>query len=304
MQELITYAGQMDCYGRCNEVIKQFLDVEVGHAQAHRVTDTYGEELGKSQVAERTMPPVKKQEILYVEADGSMLLTREDSWKEVKLGRVFKSGDCMKTDEKAGFIRHSQYLAHLGDARTFTTQMDELIESYGCLGKRLVFISDGAVWIRNWIEDSFPQAGSILDYYHASEHLYAFAESFFTDEKAKKKWSHRQLSLLTESKVDTVLNNICKLAPNSKEAQNLIEYYQSNKTRMDYKYYQQIGCGIIGSGAIESAHRTVVQKRMKLSGQRWSKKGAQNMLNLRVTHMNGQWSKVIELTKTNFKVAA
>ncbi len=73
---------------------------------------------------------------------------------------------------------------------------------------------------------------------------------------------------------------------------------------MDYKYYQQIGCGIIGSGAIESAHRTVVQKRMKLSGQRWSKKGAQNMLNLRVTHMNGQWSKVIELTKTNFKVAA
>ncbi|MEO8764779.1 MAG: hypothetical protein ABI416_10850 [Ginsengibacter sp.] len=37
-------------------------------------------------------------------------------------------------------------------------------------------------------------------------------------------------------------------------------------------------CGIIGSGAIESAHRTVIQKRMKLSGQRWSKCGAQNIL--------------------------
>ena len=54
MQELITYAGQLDCYERCNEVIKQFLDVEVSHAQAHRVTDTYGEELGKSRVVERT----------------------------------------------------------------------------------------------------------------------------------------------------------------------------------------------------------------------------------------------------------
>jgi hypothetical protein len=38
MQELIAYAGQLDCYARCNEVIKQFLDVEVSHAHAHRVT--------------------------------------------------------------------------------------------------------------------------------------------------------------------------------------------------------------------------------------------------------------------------
>jgi hypothetical protein len=73
---------------------------------------------------------------------------------------------------------------------------------------------------------------------------------------------------------------------------------------MDYKHYRQLGGRIIGSGAIESVHRTVIQKRMKLSGQRWSKKGAQNMLNLRVTYMNDQWSKVIQLTKTNFKAAA
>lgn len=73
---------------------------------------------------------------------------------------------------------------------------------------------------------------------------------------------------------------------------------------MDYKRYQQIGCGIIGSGAIESAHRTVVQKRMKQSGQRWSMKGAQNMLNLRVVKKNLQWSKIINLAKYGFKAAA
>lgn len=304
MQETITYAGQLDCYERTNEVIKHFLNVEIGHTQAHRVTDTYGKELGKNPVPERTMPPVKEEEILYVEADGSMLLTREESWKEVKLGRVFKSGDCIKADGKVGFIHNSQYLAHLGSARAFTAQMDELIESYGRLGKRLVFISDGATWIRNWIEDSFPQAESILDYYHASEHLHAFAQKFFTDEKGRKKWCQHQLSLLLQSKVGAVIDNIDQLDPGSKEARNLIEYYQCNKSRMDYKRYRQIGCGIIGSGAIESAHRTVVQKRMKLSGQRWSTKGAQNMLNLRVTRMNGQWNKVIELTKTDFREAA
>lgn len=66
---------------------------------------------------------------------------------------------------------------------------------------------------------------------------------------------------------------------------------------MDYKRYKNVGAGLIGSGTIESAHRTVVQKRMKQSGQRWSNKGAQNMLNLRVLSMNKQWDKVVDMIK-------
>lgn len=62
--------------------------------------------------------------------------------------------------------------------------------------------------------------------------------------------------------MDKVLVNIKKLTPASKEAEHLIEYCQNNKTRMDYKHYPKIGCGIIGSGAIESVHRTVIQKRL------------------------------------------
>lgn len=100
------------------------------------------------------------------------------------------------------------------------------------------------------------------------------------------------------------MDNIEKLAPDHPAAKKVLDYYMANRDRMDYKKYLRIGCGIIGSGAIESAHRTVVQKRLKLSGQRWSKKGAQNMLNLRVTHMNGQWNKVVKLVKTEFKAAA
>jgi len=43
---------------------------------------------------------------------------------------------------------------------------------------------------------------------------------------------------------------------------------------MDYTRYRKIGCGIIGPGAIESAHRTIIQKRLKQAGQRWGKAGA------------------------------
>ncbi|HRB59433.1 MAG TPA: hypothetical protein PLP80_08010, partial [Niabella sp.] len=61
--------------------------------------------------------------------------------------------------------------------------------------------------------------------------------------------------------------------------------------------------GIIGSGAIESAHRTVVQKWMNQSRQRWSCKGAQHMLSFRVVRKNNDWNKIIERTKGKMKNA-
>jgi hypothetical protein len=175
--------------------------------------------------------------------------------------------------------------------------MDTLIESYGRLGNRLVFISDGGTWIKNWIEDAFPEAVSILDYYHVCEHLHQFAHTVFSDGAALKKWTDKQKELLLQSKVMKVIDNIKRQNCESKEALSLISYYTNNAYRMDYKAYKNIGAGLIGSWAIESAHKTVVQKRMKQSGQRWSNKGAQNMLNLRVITMNGQWDKVVQLIK-------
>jgi hypothetical protein len=77
----------------------------------------------------------------------------------------------------------------------------------------------------------------------------------------------------------------------------------ANQGRMDYAHYPTIGCGIIGSGAMESAHHTV-QKRMKLSAQRWSKHAAEHLLNLRVISRNQQWDKVIELARTNLVKSA
>lgn len=298
------YAGQMDCYENCSDVLKKLAGVEVGATQIYRLTDFYGKAMEDVVNAGRTLTPLKGDEVLYVEADGSMLLTREEGWKEVKVGRFFKSSDCIHADSKQGWISNSQYVAHLGSSKKFTKLMDDLIESYGRLGNRLLFISDGAPWIKNWIEDAFPEAVSILDYYHACEHLHQFSSSFFKDKEIAQKWTNQQKDLLLKSEVEEVIKNIKAIAPHHKEADKLTAYYQSNKERMDYQKYKQMGCGIIGSGAIESAHRTVVQKRMKLSGQRWSNQGAQNILNLRVAEKNQQWGKVVELCKQEFKAAA
>ena len=297
LQELLVYAGQLDCYQRCNVILEKFIDIEVSATQVYLVTDFYGQAAEKEVNICRSLEPVKKDEVLYVEADGSMLLTREQGWKEVKVGRMFTSGSCIDPNGKLSWIRHSQYVAHLGNSKAFTTQMDGLIESYGKLGKRLVFIADGGTWIKNWIEDAFPQAVSILDYYHVCEHLHEFANTIFTDKEQLKKWTDEQKNLLLQNKVMDVIDNIKQQDCKSKEALSLINYYTTNAYRMDYQAYKNMGAGLIGSGAIESAHRTVVQKRMKQSGQRWTNKGAQNMLNLRVITMNGQWDKVVQLIK-------
>lgn len=296
------YAGTSESYEKCNEVIDKFIDIKVSAAQVYRVTDCYGKESEKFVNAERTLEPVKKHEVLYAEVDGSMIQTTQ-GWKEVKVGRIFTSGSCIDPNGNASWIRHSQYSAQMGGCTEFENLMENILDNYGNLNKRLVFINDGAVWIKNWIEDAYPTAVSILDYYHACEHLHQFTEAHFKDKLAGLKWAVTQKELLLNSEVGKVIKHIKKLGSENNEAEKLIQYYQSNVGRMDYKAYKKIGAGIIGSGAIESAHRTVVQKRMKLSGQRWTNKGAQNLLNLRVIKMNEQWSKIIQLTKTNFKTA-
>lgn len=304
MQELMVYAGQMDCYQSCNEIIAKFLDVSVSSSQVHRVTDTYGEEIGKTVNEHPLLTPLTKAEVLYIEADGSMVLTREEGWKEIKLGRIFKGSDCIHAGEKPGWISNSQYVAHLGSHKKFTEQMEQLIDSYAHSHTQLIFITDGAPWLRNWIEDAYPRSHSILDYYHACEYLHAFSREYFSDKNEEEQWLSEQQKLLMESKVQEVIENVERLKSSKKEARKLIAYYQANAKRMDYKHYQKMGCALIGSGAIESAHRKVIQKRLKQSGQRWSKKGAQNMLNLRVVKCNQQWDKIVSLTKTEFKNVA
>jgi len=104
-------------------------------------------------------------------------------------------------------------------------------------------------------------------------------------------------NLLFEEKVDEALMKIKLLQAKSKTKENnkdkLLVYLSNNKERINYGKYQKMGL-LIGSGAIESAQRDVIQKRVKLSGQRWTKKGVQQVVNLRVYKKSGRWQRVVQ----------
>lgn len=156
-----------------------------------------------------------------------------------------------------------------------------------------VIIGDGAKWIWNWADDNYPGALQILDFYHAKEKLVLFARHQYRDEAVRLPWIKEQADKLLDDRLEEVLSNLRSCRARNGEArlakQKAIDYYIEHDDRMQYKTYREQGL-MVGSGPIEAAHRSVVQQRLKLSGQKWSVSGAQAVANLRCYKHSGAWN--------------
>ena len=73
---------------------------------------------------------------------------------------------------------------------------------------------------------------------------------------------------------------------------NIYHYIVNNIDCIDYPTYREAGL-FIGSGAVESANRTVMQSSMKLSGMRWNVVSAQRMMALNCKDKSGLWESVV-----------
>lgn len=267
------------------------------------MTDRIGERIGPILDCPNTRKEIDllEDEKLYVQVDGSMLLTREDGWKEIKLGRVFKSSSILPQSTNRQLIKESEYVAHMGGHREFEDLMSQLVdEPYRMNESQVVFVGDGARWQWSWVEAEYPRAIQILDFYHAMEHIGNYVKVVVKQSKEKDKMMNKLGRMLKRKGIDTVeryMSNIPRSTLKQKhEYEKLTTYIRNNRTKMDYPKYLSQNL-LIGSGAIESAHRTVLQKRMKQSGQRWSQKGLHNMIKLRTTSMSGYWNEIRKLVR-------
>src|SRR5208283_2740748 len=77
--------------------------------------------------------------------------------------------------------------------------------------------------------------------------------------------------------------------------QRAYRYLQVRRQHLRYAEYRRLGVPI-GSGVTEAACKTVYTQRLKLSGMRWHKDGAQKILQLRVILLSGVWTAVYERT--------
>jgi hypothetical protein len=136
----------------------------------------------------------------------------------------------------------------------------------------------------------------VADYYHASERLWTMAERIFGKGKHATSWVRKmQKWLLKPSGVNRVLHSAAALREQQElRGKKLAEFslaYRYLRDRMPYmKYAEYRRLGIpLGSGVTEAGCKTVYTQRLKLSGMRWQKAGAQRILNLRVLRLSGVW---------------
>jgi hypothetical protein len=308
LQEILCLLGQGYVFEESEEILQQLLGIALSARQIQRVSEHYGQGLEEQQQQyaaadskEAPAAPVLKlktpQEPVYIMVDGSMVFTREEGWKEMKVGRIFNQSACIPIQQDRNQITQSLYVCHLGDHQAFTDKWESYTEGY----RNKICIADGAKWIWNWVEDCYPQAVQILDFFHAAEKLGSYAALQYPDRTERDQWMELQKQRLRSNEVDLIIEELKRSSGSSKETEKarteLIRYYENNLSRMQYKTYLEKGY-LIGSGAIEAAHRNVIQQRLKLSGQRWSVKGAQQIINLRACKKSNQWNTVIELINT------
>lgn len=164
---------------------------------------------------------------------------------------------------------------------------------------QVLFVSDGAPWIWNrlpalleTLKLNAQDVHFLLDFYHAAEHLTKVA-SLRKDWSARirKQWLNKQRRSLLQGGIDQVIEAIQKLCRgrNSKTIRTQLNYFIKHRLHMNYATISGKNLPI-GSGAIESAIRRVINLRLKGPSLFWCKSNADSILLLRSFCKSSRWS--------------
>ena len=157
----------------------------------------------------------------------------------------------------------------------------------------VLVVADGAMWIWKLVGDRFGQARQRLDFYHASEHLWAVAHALYPDDaRGAHQWIEPLLKKLKKGQSIKVISELKALtrqlrAKRQATVQTQLEYFESHRHRLDYDVAQKRGQPL-GSGAIESTCRQY-QCRFKRPGQFWTRSGDEALMCLETFWRNGRW---------------
>jgi hypothetical protein len=164
-------------------------------------------------------------------------------------------------------------------------------------GQTLVYLSDGERRLKTDCEKYLPgNMVWILDILHVSEKVWNAAYLFHREasDEAAAFVRERLLGIL-RGQAGYVVGGLRQMATKRglkgaklKRLNAICNYLENNRFRMDYDQYLAAGYPI-ASGVIEGACRYFVKDRMERAGMRWTVAGAQAMLDLRSTYINGQW---------------
>jgi hypothetical protein len=230
----------------------------------------------------------ERPESLTISADG-LMVNSDGGWTEMKCASfTSKYGrSTIATMERAEKFGE---LLYLEASRRGVSKAEEL-----------VFVADGAAWIWNLAAHHFPHAVEIVDWYHATQHLWQVANAWRGDNIRKaRSWVKRNEARLMEDGVDRVISSIKQWKPTDEEGQKVkrenLHYFTTNANRMLYATYEELGYRI-GSGSVESACKQYGEGRLKQAGMRWKKPGIEAIAHLRSAVLNGRVENIMQAAR-------
>lgn len=234
----------------------------------------------------------RKKGAAYLQMDGMMVQTREEGWKEIRNGILFAEDQRLKVDKHHYWIQHkicfSVFNRHKNSLEAFKRRATAEASHFGFERyDKPVIIGDGAKWIWEYADMYHPYAIQILDYYHASSYLGLALSSINAGKREKTKLFKK----LENGKVKRVIEYLAKQTQ-TKEIIDCSRYFTNHQNRMNYAAYKKQGL-VIGSGAIESTHRTLIQSRMKQAGMHWKKKNVQSIASIKARYESGRWDEMV-----------
>jgi hypothetical protein len=133
----------------------------------------------------------------------------------------------------------------------------------------------------------------IVDLYHAREHLSSIAKLLYGPGTPKAKaWSEVRSAELDAGDIEKITSALARLRPNTNalkdELRKASAYFHTNADRMRYNRFRAEGL-FVGSGVVEAGCKTIIGRRLKQSGMRWTVRGANAIIALRCCDLSGRW---------------
>ena len=217
-------------------------------------------------------------------------------WKEVKSAVIYHLEQSVKKASGRGLLVEKFIVAcpPETDPVDFGAAVQAEARRRGLGRARKVYVViDGAVWLWHVAQDRFSNAIKLLDFHHASEHLWAVAHTLHGQGSAEARaWIEPLLHKLRHGQEDQVVQTLATLleknsglSRKTKSAvRTEVEYFQTHQEHIHYRKVARQG-GPIGSGSVESLC-SQLQDRFKRTGQFWHKNGLQHLLALNVLLRN------------------
>ncbi len=231
-------------------------------------------------------------------------------WAEPRLFVIYEIGNEGRMNPKfAPFID-----GNIDDLETLFDLLEHYLKKLNITeADQVVFLADGAHWIWNRTQKLIEKLGldkdkvhQVLDFFHAVEHLGEVAKLRKSwSEKERKRWITRHRHLLLEGKADKVIQDIETLCHGrySSNIRTHLEYFAKNHKHGRLRYADMKEMNLpMGSGAVESAIRRVINLRMKGPSIFWLEESVDAMIHLRSYYKAGRWELLSAMANSSLSV--